>query len=105
MSRNENALLGRSIYDDKNRCIAIGVRELLDEVHGDGIPWLRRNRERLKQSVGTTLQSLVAFTSNTRLNIGVYKVSDSRPGIVASDCFKGSVLTEVTRQDMIMMVK
>ena len=35
MSRNENALLGEAINDNENGGVAIGVGELLNEVHGD----------------------------------------------------------------------
>jgi hypothetical protein len=35
---DEYCLLGKAIYDDEDGCKAGGVRKLLYEIHGDGIP-------------------------------------------------------------------
>ena len=37
--QNEDGLFGGTVDDDQDGGKAVGVRELLDEIHGDGIPW------------------------------------------------------------------
>ena len=38
VSRNKNGLLGHPIDDNEDSGEAKGVGELLDEIHGDGVP-------------------------------------------------------------------
>ena len=48
MSGDEDGLLGETINDDENGGEAGGGWELFDEVHGDGVPRLIRDRELLR---------------------------------------------------------
>ena len=48
--RNEDGLLGELIDDNKDGIKTRGGQELLNEVHGDGIPWVFQDWELLKES-------------------------------------------------------
>ena len=45
MSRNEYPLLQQAVHDYEDGGKSIGGGELLDEVHGDRVPWASRDRE------------------------------------------------------------
>jgi hypothetical protein len=39
MCREENALFGQAVDNDKDSVVAAGRREVFYKVHGDGMPW------------------------------------------------------------------
>jgi hypothetical protein len=45
MSGNENTLLSESIHNNEDCHIALGLQEVLDEIHRDGIPQTLWNQE------------------------------------------------------------
>ena len=45
---NEYSLLQQAVHNDKGEGKSIGGRELLDEVHGDRVPWASRDWELFK---------------------------------------------------------
>jgi hypothetical protein len=51
--RNENGLLGESVYNDEDSGVTGRLGEFLDEIHGDGIPREFRNRELLELAIRT----------------------------------------------------
>lgn len=63
-TRNEHALLGETIHNDEYG-VAVGDREFLDEVHGDGVPWSGCHRKRLECSIGFVTSGFVASASCT----------------------------------------
>jgi hypothetical protein len=85
VGRNKDPLLGESIYDYKDRSVAMGGWELLDKVHGDGVPWLLRDWELLKESVRMMSSGLGASAGGTGFAVLYYEGPEFRPGVIASD--------------------
>ena len=56
--RDEDGLLGQPVYDDEDGGVAVGVRELLDEVHRDGVPRAFGDRELFQRSVREVARDL-----------------------------------------------
>ena len=77
MRRYEDTLLGESIDDDQNSGESEGLRKLLDEVHGDGVPGLLGDRELLESSVWLVPGRLGSLTSRAGLAIVLDKPADS----------------------------
>ena len=48
MSQNEYSLLRQTVHDDEDGGKSIRGGELLDEVHGDRVPWASRDQELFK---------------------------------------------------------
>ena len=48
VSRNEYSLLQQVVHDDEDGGKSIGGGELLDEVHGDRVPWVSGDWELFK---------------------------------------------------------
>ena len=46
IARDDMAHLGKAVDEDKEGVVAIGDREISDEVAGDSFPWTRRYRQR-----------------------------------------------------------
>ena len=104
MRRYEDTLLGESIDDDQNSGESEGLRKLLDEVHGDGVPGLLGDRELLESSVWLGPGRLGSLTSRAGLAIVLDKPADSRPRILASDELQRLVKAIMIRERMIMLV-
>ena len=56
--RDEDGLLGQPVYDDEDGGVAVGVRELLDEVHRDGVPRTFGDRELFQRTVREVARDL-----------------------------------------------
>jgi len=48
MHQDKDALLGQSIYNNKDGSKTVRGRELFKKIHGDGIPWTFWNWKRLE---------------------------------------------------------
>ena len=48
MSQNEYSLLRQTVHDNEDGGKSIRGGELLDEVHGDKVPWASRDQELFK---------------------------------------------------------
>ena len=83
VSRDEDTLFSETIYHYQNSCEATGWGELLDEVHGDRIPWLSGDWELLECSIGLMARSFVSRTTGTGPNILIYHRPNIWPGIVS----------------------
>ena len=59
--------------------------EFINEVHGDGIPWVFWDWELLQESIGAMSLRLQAHTSGTGFDIGLNRVPEFQPDIVTSD--------------------
>ena len=104
MRRYEDTLLGESIDDDQNSGESEGLRKLLDEVHGDGVPGLLGDRELLESSVWLVPGCLGSLTSRAGFAIVLDKPADSGPRILSSDELQRLVKAIMTRERMIMLV-
>jgi hypothetical protein len=51
MSRDKYALFGELIYNNKDCCVAFGLREMLNEIHRDGIPQMLQNRKLIEKAI------------------------------------------------------
>lgn len=85
VSRNKNGLLGHPIDDNEDSGEAKGVGELLDEIHGDGVPRFVGDRELLEGSVGLVTRSFRTSTSSTGTDVVFDEGADTGPGVIASD--------------------
>jgi hypothetical protein len=55
MSWNEDALLGKSIYNNKDCCVAFGLWEVLNEIHRNGVPQTLWNRKLFEKAIGLVI--------------------------------------------------
>ena len=87
MTGNENTLLCSAVNNDENGCKSVRGRELLDEIHGNGMPRSLRDGERSEKPVRAVTRRLIALTMNTRLTVITDKGADFRLDILATDHF------------------
>ena len=80
------------------------VRKMFYEIHGDGVPRLLGHWELLQKSVRFVTQGLGSFASGARVTELLDKSTKIRPNVVATYCFKGFVLPDMSCKDMIMFV-
>ena len=78
---------------------------MLNEVHGDQIPWFLGNRELLEITVWSVSGSFGSSAGCARLTVVLDVCSDTRPCIIPTDKIQGFVLTIMTRDRMIMIVE
>src|SRR5882724_10565567 len=79
-------------------------RDLLYEIHGDGIPRLLRNQKLLEKSVGFVAHRFGMGTSGARFAVVLDIDWNSRPIVLHADLMKGLRLTEMTCKGMVMRV-
>ncbi|EJF57825.1 hypothetical protein DICSQDRAFT_68403 [Dichomitus squalens LYAD-421 SS1] len=94
--QNEDGLFGELVDDNQNVCETIGVWQLLDEVHGDGVSRALRNRKLLECSVREVTGSLGLRAGGTGLAIVPDKESESGPGVFPEDQDLSLVLAPAT---------
>ena len=103
-SRNEDALF-RELINDYEECgMARRVRKVFYEIHGDGVPRPLGHWELLQKSVRFVTWGLGSFASGARVTELLDKSTKIRPNVVATYCFKGFVLPDISCKDMIMFV-
>ena len=84
--------------------MSIGLQEVFDEVHGNGVPWAFRNRELLKESVGFMSGCFGTLAGGTGVAEFLHEGPRVRPNIFPSDYCEGFVLSGVSGEDVIMIV-
>src|SRR5436190_16665147 len=84
--------------------MSIRGRELLDEVHRNGVPWFLGDRELLKESVGFMTRGFGTCATSARLAIVENERSEIGPGIFSANKREGLILPETTRKNMVMFV-
>jgi hypothetical protein len=77
---------------------------MLDEVHGDGIPWSFGDWELLEKSVRFMAFRLATHTRSTGPNIVPDKSADSGPGILTPDKLECLVNSRVTCKYVIVLI-
>ena len=78
---------------------------MLNEVHGDQIPWFLGNRKLSEITVWLVLGSFGSRAGRARLTVVLDVRSNTRPCIIPVDKVQGFVLTIMTRDRMIMIVE
>ena len=104
VSRDKDRLFRESVNNDEDCCITGGGRELLNEIHGDGIPRLLRDRKLFKTSIWSVTGSFSSVTTSAGLTEILNKVAKSGPGVLSSDQVDSLVLSEVSSGRMIVLV-
>ena len=84
--------------------MSVRGRELLDEVHRNGVPWFLGDRELLKESVGFMTRGFGTCTTSARLAIVEDERSEIGPSIFSADKLEGLILPEMTRKNVVMFV-
>ena len=102
MSRNEDGLLSEAVDDDEDSGVAVGVGELLYEVHGDGIPRAFGDGELLQSAVWCVSGDLRSFADGAGLAVVADKASETRPGVVAEYESLSLVLAPVSSCRMVV---
>ena len=75
---------------------------MFDEVEGNGVPWLRRDRKLLYEPEWLVTWSLVPFTRNTTVDIVLNVSTDVRPSVFVAEEVKGPVLAWMSSCGMIV---
>ena len=104
VSRDKDRLFRESVDNDEDCCITGGGRELLNEIHGDGIPRLLWDRKLFEASIWSVTGSFSSVTTSTGLTEILNKVAKSGPGVLSSNQINSLVLTEVSGGRMIVFV-
>ena len=91
--QDKYSLLGEMVNYYQNGIKAIGVWKGFYEVHGDGIPRMRRNGELLESAIGFVELEFRTHISCTGLAIGLHVGSETWPIIITSDQTNSLVLT------------
>ena len=85
MCRDADELLTGSVNDVEDGGVAIGRRKLFNEVEGNGMPWMQRNRELLDKSEWLVLWVLVSLAGDTAVNKVLNVSTNVGPSIVLSE--------------------
>lgn len=104
VTRDEDALLRHAVNNNKDSIKAIGVRELFNEVHRDGVPRLLGDRELVEIAVGLVVLRFGSHAVCTGLAVVFDKGPKSRPSVLTTNEFDGLVLSKVTSKDVIVLV-
>ena len=72
LGQDEDTLFREVVNDNQDHSVTVGLRELFDEVHRDGIPVSGGDRQGLKPTVGFVPLGLVLGTCDARLNVRPY---------------------------------
>ena len=75
-------MLREAVNYNQDRSITSGVRELFDEVHGDGVPGSLGDRELLEGAVGKVPGNFSSRAGSTGLTVVSDEESKSGPGVV-----------------------
>ena len=84
------------INHDQDCGVTSGVRQVLDEVHGDGVPRALWDRQLLKGSIGLVALRLRSFASGARVAIVLNKGAHVRPEVFLMNKGQSLVLTEMS---------
>ena len=95
-------MLSEPVDYHQDRGVASGVRELLDEVHGDGVPGSLGDRELLQSTVGEMPGNFSSRTGSTGLTVVPDEESKSGPGVVPQDQGLRLVLSPVSGSRMVV---
>ena len=85
MCGDENALLGEMIYHYQNSGKPFGNWEVFNEIHGNRIPRMGRDRKLMEKTIRLVALGLVQRTSCTRSTIVSNKCANTRPSILLVD--------------------
>ena len=100
--RDEDGLLGEPIYYDQDRRKTVGAREVLDEVHGDGVPRAFGDRKLLQSAVGEVTGDLRSRAGHAGLAVVSDEELESGPSVVAENKCLGLVLSPVACRRMVV---
>ena len=84
--------------------MCVGLREVFNEVHGNGVPWAFGDGELLEESVGFVSGCLGMLGGGTGVAEFLHKGPKVGPNIFLSDYCKGLVLSGMSGEDVIMVV-
>ena len=85
MCGNENALLGEMIYHYQDSGKPFGNQEVFNEIHGNRIPQMGRDRKLMEKTVRLVALGLVPRTSCTRSTIVSDKGTNTWPSVLLAD--------------------
>ena len=104
MGQNEYHLFSESVDYHENSSVSGRPGQLLNEIHRDRIPGLLGYQKLLEESIWLMTLRFGTHTSCTRLAEILDEGSESWPHIFAADYRQGFILTEVSREYMIVFV-
>ena len=104
MGWNEYRLFGESVDYHENSSISGRPGQLLDEIHRDRIPGWLGYRELLKKSIWLMALRFGTHASCTSFAEVVDEGSESWPRIFAANYRQSFILTEVSREYVIVFV-
>ena len=82
MCRDADELLTGLVNNVKDGGVAVGRRKLFNEVEGNGMPWMRRNRELLNKSEWLVSQVLVPLAGDATVNKVLNVSMNVRPSVI-----------------------
>ena len=85
MGWDEYALLREAVNNNKDGGVSAGEREVLNEVHGDGVAWLLWHRNLSEESIGTIAWSFGMSTGSTGADKLLHKILELWPGVFTLD--------------------
>jgi len=84
--------------------MSVGLREVFNEVHGNGVPGVFRDLELLEESVGFVSGCLGMLAGGTGVAEFLHEGPKVGPNIFPSDYHEGFVLSSVSGEDVIMFI-
>ena len=85
MCWDADELLTGLVNDVEDGGVAVGRRRLFNEVEGNGMPWMRWNRELLDKSEWLVLRVLVPLAGDATVNKVLNVSTNIRPSIILSE--------------------
>ena len=99
---DEDGLLCQAIDDDEDGGETIRFGKLLDEVHGDGVPWSVCDGELLEHAVQAMPLGLRTCTGGAGPTVFTNELMDLGPRILAANDLEGLVLPKVAHSGVVM---
>ena len=95
----------RKLINNYEECgMARRVRKVFYEVHRNGVPGPLGYQKLLQKSVRFMMRGFGPFASGARVTELLDKSMKIRPDVVATYCFEGFVLPDMSCKDMIMFI-
>ena len=95
--RDEVSHFGEAVDADKDGVQTAGRWQFDDQVHGDRLPCVRWDRERVQKAVGTMAGDFIAGTGITGPDVVVDESAHSWPKVVPGNVFHRVLLSQVPR--------
>src|SRR6266446_8459265 len=104
MGEDEEGLFGQAVDYYQDCSVSLQCWKLLDEVHGDGFPWMWGNWQLFEKTIWFVPVRLRTCTDRAGPDVLFDRSSESQPVIRATDQVDGFVMAKMSHRWVIMVI-